>query len=201
MCCEIVNTHDNFERVWFTTGMKTIIFTSLLLVLSNLASAAELSGHWNRSNRGHGEKPVHFIYVDGFYRSTSQERFIFENGRLSHTIDQSVKVTVKEDLTLEGTVDFYDSRGCSFKNLTVKGEFQNDDLVNILMTVPRYQYRTITTRPSGQVRVPVYCSDYYNRRYVCGYRWENRAPTSVRHECQLLDYVEVPVQLERVNSL
>lgn len=197
MCCEIVNTNDKFRGVWFTTDMKTIIFTSLLLVISQFASASDLSGHWNRSNRSHGEKPVHFIFVDGFFRSTSQERFVFENGRLSHTIDQSVKLKVKEDQTIEGTVDFYDSRGCSFKNLAVKGEFQNEDLLNILMTVPRYKFRTITTRPSGQVRVPVYCRDYYNRRYLCGYRWQNRPATSVRHDCQVLDYVEVPVQLER----
>lgn len=180
--------------------MKTIIFTTFLLI-SNMTLASDLSGLWNRTNRGHGEKPINFIFIDGAYRSNSQERFIFENGRLSHTIDQSVKLVTKDEFTLEGTVDFYDSRGCSFKNLSVKAEFQNEDLVNILMTVPRYQYKTITTRPSGQVRVPVYCHDYYQRRYVCGYRWENRAPTSVRHECQLLDYVEVPVQLERANSL
>ncbi len=197
MCCEIVNTHDKFEGVWFTTVMKTIIFTSLLLVISNIAAASDLSGRWNRSNRDHHEKPINFIFIDGAYRSNSQERFVFENGRLSHTIDQSVKLIAKDDYTLEGTVDFYDSRGCSFKNLSVKAEFQNEDLVNILMTVPRYKYRTITTRPSGHVRVPVYCRDYYNHRYVCGYRSAPRAPVSVRHECQLLEYVEVPVQLER----
>lgn len=163
-----------------------------------MALASDLSGLWGRTNRGHDEKPLNFILVDGAYRYTSQERFVFENGELSHTIDQSVKMTKSDSSALTGTVDFYDSRGCSFKNLAVKAEFQNEDLINILMTVPRYKHVTISAGPHGRRRYPVYCWDYYGQRYTCGYDWRTLPPRSVTTECRLLEYVEVPVQLERI---
>ena len=180
--------------------MKTIIFTTLLL-LSHLCLASDLSGRWMRAQAPAGEKPINFILVDHFYRFTGQERFVFENGELSHTIDQSVKIAYKSDDSLEGTVDFFDSRGCSFKNLSVKAQLQNPDTLNVLMTVPRYKIVTISAGSSREERHPVYCWDhYYQRRYVCGHEWRPSKPRSVTHECRLLEYVEVPVQLLRTES-
>lgn len=178
-------------------SMKTIIITCLVF-LSPLALAADLSGLWEKTFSERVERPVHFILVDGFYRTSSQERFVFESGELSHTINQHVKITPAESELLSGTVDFYDSRGCSFTKLPVKVEFQNEDLVNILMTVPRYKYVTISSGPAGRRRYPVYCTDYYGRSYICSYEWRRLPPRSVRSECQVLEYVEVPVQLERI---
>lgn len=146
-----------------------------LLTIYDLALAGtfDLGGSWLRSQAGPDEKPIQFISVGTQFRSHSSERFVFENGRLSHTIDQSVKIN-KTDLT--GTVSFYDSRGCSFKDLDVIVEVQGQDVVNVLMTVPRYKFVTISRTPQN--------------------RWER--PTVIRTECRVLEYVEVPVQLYRM---
>ncbi len=186
------------EGCGLQTFMRTIIFTIYLSVFSHLTLASDLSGLWTRTTGERDQNPVQFILIDGAWRFTSQERFIFEDGRLSHTIDQSVKIQQTNTDFLQGTVDFYDSRGCSFKNLTVKAEFQNADLVNILMTVPRYKYVTISAGPSRSYDRPIYCWYHgypYRYRYICGYE---PAPRSVTTECRLLEYVEVPVQLERI---
>jgi hypothetical protein len=149
-----------------------------LLTVYNLAFAGEsfdLRGSWIRTNAQEGEKPIQFILVADAYRSYSQERFVFENGRLSHTIDQSVKIQKSEGAELNGTVDFYDSRGCTFKNLKVIVDIQNEQTINVLMTVPRYKFVTYSRTPEN--------------------RWER--PTVIRTECRILEYVEVPVQLYR----
>ena len=161
--------------------MIRFIFAVLfaLLTVYDLALAAEsfdLRGSWMRSNAQEGEKAIQFIKIGETYRATSQERFVFENGRLSHTIDQSVKIIKLEGSELHGTVDFYDSRGCSFKNLEVLVEFQNEQTVNVLMTVPRYKFLTYTRTPEN--------------------RWDR--PTVLRTECKVLEYVEVAVQLYRL---
>lgn len=141
-----------------------------------LAESFDLRGYWMRTNAGEGEKPVQFIKVGNTFRSFTQERHVFENGRLSHTIDQSVKIQEAEGTTLEGTVDFYDSRGCSFKALSVIVDLQGENTINVLMTVPRYKFVTISRTPTN--------------------RWER--PTVLRTECRVLEYVEVPVQLYRL---
>lgn len=132
-----------------------------------IAGTYDLSGSWMKAGGTSDERPVHFVPVNGKYHYYGQERFVFPYGRLSHTIDQSVNLPMTGGETLTGTVDFYDSRGCSFKALPVIAEFQGPNVVNLLMTVPRYQYVRITT---GR---------------------------NVRHECRLLEKVEVPVQLYR----
>lgn len=152
-----------------------ILFALLAVYDLALAASFDLRGSWIRSNAQEGERPIQFIKIADTYRSHSQERFVFENGRLSHTIDQSVKIQNSEGTELKGTVDFYDSRGCSFKNLNVLIDIQNDQTINVLMTVPRYKFLTYTRTPAN--------------------RWER--PTVIRTECKVLEYVEVAVQLYR----
>lgn len=131
------------------------------------AQSYDLSGTWMRAGGTSDEKLIQFVPVKGKYHYYGQERFVFPYGRLSHTIDQAVSFPMTGGDTLDGTVDFYDSRGCSFKGLPVVAEFQGPNVVNLLMTVPRYQYVRITQG------------------------------SNVRYECRLLENVEVPVQLFR----
>lgn len=159
------------------------------------AFAQELSGTWRKTD-GSESKPVQFIKVNGQYYFHGQERFVYPDGQLSHTIDQSLKITAFDEVSFKGTVDFFDSRGCVYKNLPVVGEFQNEDLINVLMTVPRYKVVTITTSRNDPYERPRYCPLPYPRHgyYVCGVQQE---VISRRTECQLLENIEVPVQLER----
>jgi len=161
--------------------MIRFIFAILfaLLTVYDLALAAEsfdLRGSWMRTNAQEDEKAIQFIQIGETYRAHSQERFVFENGRLSHTIDQSVKIQRAEGTELHGKVDFYDSRGCSFKGLDVLIDIQNERTINVLMTVPRYKFVTYSRAPEN--------------------RWER--PTVFRTECRVLEYVEVAVQLYRL---
>jgi len=161
--------------------MIRFIFAVLfaLLTVYDIALAAEsfdLRGSWMRTNAQEDEKAIQFIQIKDTFRTQSQERFVFENGRLSHTIDQSVKIQISEGNELHGTVDFYDSRGCSFKNLDVLVDIQNNQTINVLMTVPRYKFLTYTRTPEN--------------------RWER--PTVIRTECRVLEYVEVAVKLYRL---
>lgn len=165
----------------------------LISLYSFTAMAADLSGKWINL-RDSAAKPISFVKIKDHYYFHSQERFIFTDGRLSHTIDQSVKIKVSNENTLEGTVDFYDSRGCSFKDYAVVVEFQRDDLANVLMTVPRYKFVT-TTVTNQQYDRPRYCRDPYNRVYICG-----REPVVVSRtsECRLMEKIEVPVELQKI---
>lgn len=161
--------------------MIRFIFAVLfaLLTVYDLALASEsfdLRGSWMRTNAQEGERAIQFIAIGDTYRAQSQERFVFENGRLSHTIDQSVKIKKAEGSELHGTVDFFDSRGCSFKDLAVIVDIQNDRTINVLMTVPRYKFVTYSQTPVN--------------------RWER--PTVLRTECRVLEYVESVVQLYRL---
>lgn len=143
------------------------LLTSFFTIYNAFANTYDLSGIWLRAGGTTDEKPVHFVPVNGNYHYYGQERFVYPYGRLSHTIDQAVTLPMSGGDTLTGTVDFYDSRGCSFKALPVIAEFQGPDVVNLLMTVPRYQYVRITTGSND------------------------------RYECRLLEKVQVPVQLFR----
>lgn len=153
-----------------------LLFTFITVYDLALAESFDLRGSWMRTNAQEGEKPIQFIQVGEIVRSYSQERFVFPDGRLSYTIDQSVKIQVAEGHVLQGTVDFYDSRGCSFKDLAVVVDIQSYNTINVLMTVPRYKFVTISQAPAN--------------------RWER--PTVLRTECRVLEYVDVPVQLYRL---
>ena len=177
---------------------KSISLLFLLVSFSTLAADFNLRGLWSKTTAGPEEKPVRFVLVDGVFHTYSQERFVYPNGQLAYTIDQAVKVTVSPEGVVKGSVDFYDSRGCSFHGYQVKGEFQHENLVGLLMTVPRYKVLTITAGNHRYQR-PIYCettSPYYPYvyRYVCG---RDTSHLSVSRECQLLEKVEVPVELER----
>jgi hypothetical protein len=192
--------NDNAERLWFVRGSEIIMKLILLLsffCFSFVAHCGELAGRWLKTNASPQEKPVDFIRINREYYFHGQEKYIFQSGKLSHTIDQSVKITSLQDGTFQGTVDFFDSRGCVYKNLSVTGEFQHADLVNVLMTVPRYRVITITTTRNDPYERPRYCRVPYPGYgyYVCG---TQREVIARRMECQLIDYVEVPVQLERM---
>jgi hypothetical protein len=157
---------------------------------------SELNGWWRNTDRS-DEKPVQFIKVNGQYYFHGQERFVFPDGQLSHTIDQSLKISSFDEVSFKGTVDFFDSRGCSYKDLAVTGEFQNEDVINVLMTVPRYKVVTITVSRNDPYERPRFCPVPYPGRgtYVCGVQ---QVVISRRTECQLLETIEIPVQLERI---
>lgn len=152
-----------------------ILFALLTVYDLAFAGVVDLQGYWIRTNAQPGERPIQFIRIADSYRAQSQEKF-FEYGRLSYTIDQSVKLPVSAASSFQGTVDFYDSRGCTFKALPVVVEVQNEFTINVLMTVPRYKFLTYTREPSN--------------------RWER--PTVIRKECKVLEYVESAVQLYRM---
>lgn len=122
--------------------MKKILLLLLTLTSSALAQDFNLSGDWISTNSHHSLK---FILVGNTYHLSSQERFVYPNRSLSHTIDQHLKVPRLHTRSIKGSVDFYDSRGCSFKDLPVKIYFESPDVVNVLMTVPRYVVQKITT--------------------------------------------------------
>ena len=180
--------------------MKTLLTILSVLTLSLSASAQSLEGQWAILGNEAPEALVRFVSVDGNFFSHTQESFVFPNGNLSHTIDQSVKLTVKNG-KIEGAVDFFDSRGCSYRDYKVSGEFRSGSEVAMVMTIPRYKLVTITTGPTGYYYDrPLYCwarSPYYpyrSYRYICGY---DQAVRSTRTECRLVDTVQVPVSLQR----
>ncbi len=145
-------------------------FLAAIFILGSFSAfAGDLSGRWRNSEDG---TVVNFIRINGSYKQYSSAKYTYPNGRLAYTIDQSISIPVIDDSKLEGSVDFLDSRGCSFKELPVLVEFQDKKRVNFLLTVPRYKFQTITT------------GDRYN-------------PRSVRNACRVLEYVEVPIELIR----
>lgn len=150
--------------------MKIILILSLLLSTAIAAETFDLRGAWYRLGDHYWEKPVEFILVNGEYRTQSREKFFNRYGQLLYTIDQAVKLTEKAPGKFQGSVDFYDSRGCSFKALPVSGEAQDLNSVGFLMTVPRYKFRTVTKVTTGEV---------------------------IRTECVVLETVESPVTLYR----
>lgn len=152
------------------TNLRQALIVSLL-TLSFSAMAAksfDLRGSWYRTEDYGFEAPIEFVLIKGQYRTTTQERFVDHWGRLLYTIAQNIRLTRVSDDKFEGTVDFLDSRGCSFKNLPVSAEVQNHYVIGVLMTVPRYKFATVS-----------------------------RAGQLLRTECRVLEYVEVPVQLNR----
>ena len=159
-----------------------IFLLGLFISLSSFAETSfDLSGMWLRSGATSDERPLQFILINKQYHYHGTERFIFEDGRPSHTIEQNVKLSRVSEDVLEGSVDFFDSRGCSFKGLPVKAQFMNENTVNVLMTVPRYKHVTVTRSRDGD--------RYYPHRRVI---------ISSHTECRLLEHVEVPVQLLRM---
>lgn len=145
--------------------MKSLAVAFLFI---SSASAADLAGRWMNTTDG---SLIRFLRVDGSIRQQSSQRFTYPGERTAYSIDQSVIFPDTGSDRLEGSVDFRDSRGCTFKALPVIAEFQSDDTVNVLMTVPRYKFQTITSRENGRPRVS--------------------------HACRVLEYVEVPVELIR----
>lgn len=179
--------------------MKKILLLLLTLTSSALAQDFNLSGDWISTNSHHSLK---FILVGNTYHLSSQERFVYPNRSLSHTIDQHLKVPRLHTRSIKGSVDFYDSRGCSFKDLPVKIYFESPDVVNVLMTVPRYVVQKITTGPVDGYYRPRYCTapGRYGRpsyQYICSSEYVR---PSVRVECRLLEHIEIPVQLERAQD-
>jgi len=158
-----------------------------------LASDFTLNGTWfNVSDTN--SKPIRFIKMGDVFHFTGQERFVYQNGTLSHTIDQTVKLKINGSQTITGTVDVFDSRGCSYKGLPVQGEIQSDNEVALLLTYPRYRVVKITFGPKDPYYRNVYCTNYYGYRYVCG---RERIGPNTRTECELVEKVEVPVLIKR----
>lgn len=117
--------------------MNLIILLFSATLFAN--SFFDLSGKWFSSRQDNGNM-IEFIKVRDSYHFHSQEKFVDREGRRLYTIDQSVKIEAGSGPVLTGTVDFYDSRGCTFKGLSVVVEFQHLNVANILMTVPRYRH-------------------------------------------------------------
>ncbi len=117
--------------------MKSLLF--LGLILSSQVFAQNLAGRWRNTDDG---SLINFLSLDGAIREYSTQKFTNPRGALLYTIGQAVTLPDSGERRVEGFVDFYDSRGCSFEGLPVLVEFQNLRTINVLMTVPRY-----TTRP------------------------------------------------------
>jgi hypothetical protein len=160
--------------------------------LSYAALAENLAGTWINADAPAG-RPISFVKVNGAFHHHSRESFVFDSGALSHTIDQTV--TLSGHASLAGSADFFDSRGCVFKDLPVVAEFESEDVVNVLMTVPRYKFVVTTVTREDQDR-PRWCRIPYPGygHYVCG---REREIVSRRGECELLEHVSVPVRLLR----
>lgn len=179
--------------------MKMLIVVLLTLASSALAQEFNLSGGWIST---HTQELVRFIPLENNYHFSSQEKFVFPNGTLSHTIDQHVVLPKISNRSIQGSVDFYDSRGCSFRNLPVQIYFETPEVVNVLMSVPRYVVQRISTGPVNGYHRPVYCTapGRYGRtpyRYICGSEYVR---PNVRVECRLLEQVETAVQLVRAQD-
>lgn len=143
----------------------------LLLIgflLPTLALAADLTGRWRNTGDG---TVVNFLRVGGQIHQYNSSNYTDQWGRLQYKIDQRLTLPATGEERLSGVASFYDSRGCSFKDLPVTLEFQSDVTINVLMTVPRYKFQTLTER-----------RDRYS-------------PPTVRTRCRILEYVEVPVEL------
>src|SRR5690606_25959208 len=176
--------------------MRRLITGTMLLI--SFSAFASIEGLWQVLD--HQESKVRFIEVDSTYYSHTQEKFVYPDGNLSHTIDQSVKLTVTEG-KVRGSVDFFDSRGCSYQGYEVAGKLTSENSLSLLMTVPRYRLVKITTGSIGSsYQRPRYCwrhsphYPYQSYRYICGY--ENN--TSTRTECRLEGTVQVPVALKKI---
>lgn len=167
--------------------VKSLLFLSL--IFSTGAFATELAGKWRNTTDG---SIISFLSVNQSVYQYSSQKFTYPNGSVAYTIDQAVTLPSTGEDKLEGTVDFYDSRGCSFKDLPVIVEFQDARTVNVLMTVPRYKFQTITT--GEPYYRPRYCQGPYGT-YICG---STRVNPSVSHSCRVLEYVDVPVELKKL---
>jgi hypothetical protein len=169
------------------------LFLIILSFLSLNVLAKDLSGVWYDASEPHG-KPIRFIKFKDTFQFTGKEKFVFENGSFSHSIDQTVKLKFISENEIEGSIDVFDSRGCTFKNLPAVGEFQNDREVSFILTYPRYNVVKITTGPTNPYYRNVYCTNSYGYQYICG---RERVKPSVRYECKLIENVEVPVLIRR----
>jgi hypothetical protein len=172
------------------------LMVSVFMLIFSFASVARdftLSGTWFNASETN-TKPIRFIKIGDVFHFNGQERFVHQNGTLSHTIDQTVKLKINGSQVITGTVDVFDSRGCSYKGLPVQGEIQNNNEVALLLTYPRYRVVKITVGPTNPHYRNVYCTNYYGYRYVCG---RERVEPNTRTECELLENVEVPVLIKR----
>jgi hypothetical protein len=170
--------------------MKYLIFC-LFITTQALATQFSLPGSWNT-----GANWVEFIEVDGIVYTQTTERFVYPDGELSHTIQQSMKIQKSGAAVQTGTVDIFDSRGCSYADLPVKLQFRTKDVVSFLITSPRYKIVTITTGPTSGYYRPVYCDSPYPRGnpYICGREYVR---PNQRRECRLVEYVQTPITLRR----
>ncbi len=164
-----------------------------LISVSSFGSDYSLSGVWYNVADTHA-KPIRFIKIGDTFHFNGQEKFLNENGTLAYTIDQTVKLQLTAEGTISGSIDVFDSRGCSYKNLPAVGEFTESKEVNLLLTYPRYRVVKITVGPRQPYYRNVYCESPYGYRYVCG---RERVNTHTRTECELLEKVEVPVQIRK----
>ncbi len=162
---------------------------SLLVSFTAHAGSFDLAGLWET-----GSNSVEFLEIENNLYTQTTEKFVFPDGDLSHSISQSFKIPKVSSATQSGTVDIYDSRGCSFTGLEVKLEFRNSNEVNFLITYPRYKIVTITTGPTSGHYRPIYCDSPYGRLYVCGREYVR---PNQRQECRLVEYVQTPVKLTR----
>lgn len=177
--------------------MKTLtLCLALAASLSSFAQSIVMEGKW-RLESDRFSKPLVFMEIDNVTHEYSQEKFMNPNGTLAYTIDQAVKLIPSETGGYEGSVDFFDSRGCSYRDLAIKVEFTSPNGANILMTVPRYKVKKITTGHSSRYDGPLFCqgANPYPYRYVCGRQSDLR---STRTECELVETVEIPVRLIRL---
>jgi hypothetical protein len=162
-----------------------------MMTMTAALLASQLSGVWENTETG---TSVKFVSINGSDHAQVREDYRNREGQIAYTITQSVRVPHSQSSVRKGEVDFYDSRGCSYKKLPVTFEFSNDYEVNVLMTVPRYKVTNQTTY-TNEYRTR-YCRSRHGSYYVCG---RYRIPKDIKFTCELIEHVEVPVTLLKIN--
>lgn len=169
------------------------IITYLPIANSNVFS--DLSGEWY-SNNGQND-PISLVTVDGTTYFHGETKYLYPDGRLAYIGTQSSKLNLSADgSSIVGTIDFFDSRGCSYTNMAIRGNLTGGDTLHLVVDIPRYSYVRITRSRRARRRMPRYCYTNmpYPRRYICGSQWEE---ISVKYECRLLNTIKSTVILRR----
>lgn len=183
--------------------MKTLsLFIGLLVMSASLqAQTPGLAGKWQIESSP-ATRPLRFVDVEGAAYTLTTERFVTADGKLAYKVDQATTLELGSDSKVSGTVSFFDSRGCSFPDLEVKGSLQGERLT-LLMTIPRYKVMSVSSGPLEGYYAPRYCeyqgpvrygSHPTSYRYVCGRRF---IKPQKRILCDLIETVQVPVELVR----
>lgn len=175
--------------------------TYCMIGTPQILHAQTLSGEWvNLSSNNYNT--VHLIDIDGKSYLNTHQDYIYPNGELAYRVDQAAQLK-QDGERVTGNISYYDSRGCSFTDLPIRGQVREDngvEVLELLVTTPRYRTVTITTGNHRGYYRPIYCEvpRRYHRapqRYICGHEYVR---PSQRRECRLIETVEVAIKLEKM---